>query len=64
MGGGLESGWCRARYHQHLTHDLRSGAQDHPSKNWVQKTVCSNPTSNAPDDESMHPKHVELKIHQ
>ena len=35
----------------HRTHDLRSGSQDHhPSKNSVQKTICCNPTSNAPDD--------------
>ena len=50
--------WCR-------THDLRSGSQDHhPSKNSVQKTICCNSTSNAPDDGRMYPKHVELRIHQ
>ena len=50
MGGGLES--C-------------SGSQDHhPSKNSVQKTICCNTTSNSPDDGSMYPKHVELRIHQ
>jgi len=56
MGGGLEI---------HTTHDLRSGSQDHhPSKNSVQKTICCNSTSNAPDDGHMNPKHVELRIHQ
>ena len=54
MGGGLES-----------THDLRSGSEDHhPSKNSVQKAICYNSTSNAPDDVRMYPKHVELRIHQ
>ena len=60
-------GWCRAtvRHHPHRTHDLCSGSQDHhPSKNSVQKTICCNSTSNAPDDGRMYPKHVELRIHQ
>ena len=49
----------------HRTHDLRSGSQDHhPSKNSVQKTVCCNSASNAPDDGRMYPKHVELRIRQ
>ena len=53
-----------ARHHPHRTQDLRSGSQDHhPSKNSVQKTICCNSTSNAPDDERMYPKHVELRIH-
>ena len=53
------------RHHPHRTHDLRSGSQDHhPSKNSVQKTICCNSTSNAPDDGRMYPKHVELRIHQ
>jgi len=44
---------------------LRSGSQDHhPSKNSVQKTICYNLTSNAPDDEHMYPKHIELRTHQ
>jgi len=76
MGGGLESrcvgrvygadGAVRVgRHHPHRTHDLRSGSQDHhPSKNSVQKTICCNSTSNAPDDGRMRPKHVELRIHQ
>jgi len=74
MGGGLEScsvghvygadGAVRL-YHLHSTHDLCSGSQDHhPSKNSVQKTVCCNSTSNAPDDGRMYLKHVELRIHQ
>jgi len=45
------------------THDLHSSSQDHhPSKNSVQKTVCCNSTSNAPDDGRMYPKHAELRI--
>jgi len=72
MGGGLEShclgcvyGAVGARHELHRTHDLRSGPQDHhPSKNSVQKTVCCNSKSNAPDDRRMYPKHVELRIHQ
>ena len=47
------------------THDLRSGSQDHhPSKNSVQKTICCNSTSNAPDDGRMYLKHVELRLYQ
>jgi len=54
-----------ARYNPHRTHDLRSGSQDHhSSKNSVQKTICCNSTSNAPDDGRMYPKHVEVRIHQ
>ena len=50
--------------HPHRTHDLCSGSQDHhPSKSSVQKTICCNSTSNAPDDGRMYPKHVELKTH-
>jgi len=73
MGGGLESRCvgrvCGAdgavRHHPHHTHKLRSVCQDHhPSKNSVQKTICCNSTSNAPDDDRMYPKHVELRIHQ
>ena len=57
--------YATARHHPHRTHDLRSGSQDHhPSKNSVQKTMCCNSTSNAPDDGRMRPKHVELRIHQ
>jgi len=44
---------------------VNSSSQDHhPSKNSVQKTICCNSTSNAPDDGHMYPKHVELRIHQ
>jgi len=73
MGGGLESRCVgrvygadgAARHQPHRTHDLRSGSQDHhPSKTSVQKTICCNSTSNAPDDRRLHPKHVELRIHQ
>jgi len=56
---------CAVRHHPHSKHDLHSGSQDHhPTKNSVQKTICCNSTSNAPDDGLMYPKHVELKIHQ
>jgi len=54
MGGGLESRCVVRVYDPH--HD--------PSKNSVQKTICCNSTSNAPDDGRMYPKHVELRIHQ
>jgi len=72
MGGGLESRWVGRVYgvdgavhHPHRTHDPRSGSQDHhPSKNLVQKTICCNSTSNAPDDGRMFPKHVEVRIHK
>ena len=73
MGGGLESRCIglvygangAARHYPHGTQDLCSGSQDHhPSKNSVQKTICRNSTSNAPDDGSMYPKHVELRIHE
>ena len=74
MGGGLETrclgrvyGADRAvrRYHPHRTHDLGSGSQDHhPSKNSVQKTICCDSTSNAPDDVRTYPKHIKLRIHK
>ena len=71
MGGGLESrcvgrvcGADGAVYHPHRTHDLRSGSQDnHSSKNSVQKTICCNSSSDALDDGSTYPEHVELRIH-
>ena len=57
-------GRARARHHPHRTHELRSGCQDHqPSKISVQKTICCNSTSNAPDDGGTYLKHVELRIH-
>jgi len=72
MGGGLESRCVGLVYfaggavhHPHRKRDLRSVSEDyHPSKNSVQKTVCCNSTSNAPDDGHMYPKHVELRTHQ
>ena len=52
------------RHHPHRKHDPRSGSQDHhPSKNSVQKTICCNSTSNAPDDGRMYTKYVELSIY-
>jgi len=70
MGGGLES-LCVGHVFgadgavQSTGHDLCIDFQDHhPSQNSVQKTICCNSTSNAPDDGRMYPKHVELRIHQ
>ena len=69
IGGGLESRCvgrvcCADGAVRHRTHDPRSGSQDHHlSKNSVQKTICCNSTSNAPDDRRMYPKHVELRIY-
>ena len=52
-------------YQPSRTHDPSSDCQDHhPPKNSVQKTICCNSTSNAPDDGRMYQKHVELRIHQ
>ena len=66
MGCGLESRYVGRVYGADgAVHDLRSGSQDHhPSKNSVQKTICCNSTSDAPDEGCMYPKHVELRIHQ
>jgi len=72
MGGGLES-CCVGRVYgadgalrPHGTmRTVHSGSPDHhPSKNSVQRTICCNSTSNAPDDGRMYPKRVELRIHQ
>jgi len=52
MGGGLESR-CVGRVYG------ADGAMQS-----VQKTICCNSTSNAPDDGRMYPKHVELRIYQ
>jgi len=52
MGGGLESR-CVGRV---------CGADG--ARHSVQETICCNPTSNAPDNGSMYPKLVELRIHQ
>ena len=51
MGGGLESR-CVGRVYG------ADGALR------LQKTICCNSTSNAPDDGRMYPKQVELRIHQ
>jgi hypothetical protein len=65
MGGGLESRCVGRVYGADGAVRARSGSQDHhPSKNSVQKTVCCNSTSNAPDDGRMYPKHFQLRIHQ
>jgi len=67
MGGGLESR-CVGRVYGangavHGTiRTVYSCSQDlNPSKYWVQKTICCNSTSNAPDEGRMYPKHVELR---
>ena len=65
MGGGLDSRCVSRVYGADDAVYLRSGSQDHhPSKNSVQKTICCNSTSDAPDDWHMYPKHVELRRHQ
>ena len=60
MGGGLERHCVGHVYGVdgavHHTHDLRT--------NLVQKTICCNSTSNAPDDGHMRPKHAELRTRQ
>ena len=63
MSGGLESCCVGRVYGAEGAVRLRSGSQDHhPSKNSVQKSICYNSTSNAPDDGRMYPKYVELRI--
>ena len=47
----------------HTTYAAALKTTIHP-KNSVQKTICCNATSKAPDDGRMYPKHVELRIHQ
>ena len=60
----ISSRSAAARHHPHHKHDLLSGSQDHhPSKNSVQKTICCNSKSDAPDDGRMYSEHVELRIH-
>jgi len=50
------------RRHPHRKHDLSNGSQDHhPSTNSVQKTICCNSTSNAPDDGRIYPKRCRAK---
>ena len=57
-----------ARQHPHRTHDLLSGSQDHHLfKNSVQKTICCNSTSDAPDDgryvpETCRAKNTSIKL--
>ena len=69
MDGGLERSCVGrvygARYHPHRTHDLHRVSLDHhPSKNSVQKTICCNSTSNAPDDgrETCRAKNKSIKL--
>ena len=58
MGGGLESR-CIGR-----VYGADGAVHYNPSKNSVQKTICCNSKSNAPDDRRMYPKHAKLRIHQ
>ena len=64
MGGGLESR-CAGRVcgADGAVQHVADSQDHHPSKKSVQKTICCNSTSNAPDDERMYQKHVELSIH-
>jgi len=61
MGGGLESCCVGRVYGADGAVALKTTT--HP-QNSVQKTICCNSTSNAPDDGRMYQKHVELRIHQ
>ena len=45
----------------HTTYAAAVKTTTHPKT--VQKTICCNSTSNAPDDGRTYPKHVELRIH-
>jgi len=65
MGGGLESRCVGRVYGADGTIRTVPHSLDHyPSKNSVQKTICCNSTTDAPDDGRMYQKHVELRIHQ
>ena len=55
-----------------VCHHISTGVYTQPTqrlsrppriKNSVQKTICCNSTSNAPDDGRMYPEHVELRIY-
>jgi len=48
----------------HTTYAAALKTSTHPTKNSVQKTICFNSTSNAPDDGCMRQKYVELRIHK
>jgi len=66
MRGGLESRCIGREYGADgAIRTVHNGSQDHHlSKKSVQKTVCCNSTSNAPDGGRMYPKYVKLRIHQ
>jgi len=65
MGGSLESR-CVGRVYgaDGVVHCTIRSQDHHPSKNSVQKTICCNSTSSAPDDGRMYPKQVGLIIRQ
>ena len=58
MGGGLESR-CVGRVYGA---DGAVHGPSHPSTNSVQKTICCNSQSNAPDDGRVYLKRVQLKL--
>jgi len=56
-------GWSQSHGTIQTVHTTYAAAlkTHHPSTNRVQKNVCRNLTSSAPDDGRMRPKHVELR---
>jgi len=64
MGGDLESQCIGRVYGAEGAGTVHTVNTTYPSKKSVQKTMCCNSTSNAPDDRRMGPKHVELRVHQ
>jgi len=65
MRGGLENRCVHGTIRTvNTTYAAALKATHHPSKNSIQKTVCCNSTSNAPDGGRMYPKYVELRIDQ
>ena len=64
-GGGLQSRCVHGTIRTaHTTYTAALKTTTHPKTRSVQKTICCNSTSNAPDDGRMRPKHVELRIYQ
>ena len=70
MGGGPDSR-CVGRVYSvdgvdSRVYGVEDAVESHGTilKNSVQKTICCNSTSNAPDDGRIYLKHVELRIHQ
>jgi len=61
MGGGLESSCVGRVYGADGVMRMHGTIQPVHTTYSVQKTICFNSTSNAPDDGCMCPKHVELR---